>query len=118
MAFERHATSKIAEAADLRRVKTLGFRGEALGAIAAAAEVDIVTRAEGEPVGVAALLVDREVVRRSARAAPVGTTITVRELFTKVPARRSFLGSAASEGARSRPWSRTTPSPTRESPSA
>ena len=98
VAFERHATSKIAEAADLRRVKTLGFRGEALGAIAAAAEVDIVTRAEGEPVGVAALLVDREVVRRSARAAPVGTTITVRELFTKVPARRSFLGSAASEG--------------------
>ena len=98
VAFERHATSKIAATADLRRVTTLGFRGEALGAIAAAAEVEIVTRAEEEPVGVAALLVDREVVRRSARAAPVGTTITVRELFAKVPARRSFLGSAASEG--------------------
>ena len=98
VAFERHATSKIAGAGDLRRVETLGFRGEALGAIVAAAEVEIVTRAEGEPVGVAALLVDREVVRRSARAAPVGTTITVRELFAKVPARRNFLGSAASEG--------------------
>ncbi len=98
VAFERHATSKIAGASDLQRVETLGFRGEALGAIVAAAEVDIVTRAEGEPVGVAALLVDREVVRRSARAAPVGTTITVRELFAKVPARRNFLGSAASEG--------------------
>ncbi len=98
VAFERHATSKIAGAGDLRRVATLGFRGEALGAIAAAAEVEIVTRAEGEPVGVAVLLVDREAVRRSARAAPVGTTITVRELFAKVPARRSFLGSAASEG--------------------
>ena len=98
VAFERHATSKIAGAGDLRRVETLGFRGEALGAIAAAAEVDIVTRAEGEPVGVAALLVEREVVRRSARAAPVGTTITVRELFAKVPARRNFLGSASSEG--------------------
>ncbi len=98
VAFERHATSKIAGAGDLGRVETLGFRGEALGAIVAAAEVEIVTRAEGEPVGVAALLVDREVVRRSARAAPVGTTITVRELFAKVPARRNFLGSAASEG--------------------
>ena len=98
IAFERHATSKIAEAGDLRRVATLGFRGEALGAIAAAAEVEIVTRAEGEPVGVAALLSDRRVVRRAARAAPVGTAITVRELFAKVPARRGFLGSAASEG--------------------
>ena len=98
IAFERHATSKIAEAGDLRRVATLGFRGEALGAIAAAAEVEIVTRAAGEPVGVAALLADRAVVRRSARAAPVGTTITVRELFAKTPARRNFLGTAASEG--------------------
>ena len=98
VAFERHATSKIAGAGDLRRVETLGFRGEALGAIAAAAEVEIVTRGEAEPVGVAALLVDRQVVRRSARAAPVGTTISVRELFAKVPARRNFLGSAASEG--------------------
>ena len=98
LAFERHATSKIAEAADLRVVATLGFRGEALPAIAAAAELAIVSRGAGEPVAVAALLVEREVVRRSARAAPVGTTITVRELFAKVPARRSFLGSAASEG--------------------
>ena len=98
VAFERHATSKIAGAGDLSHVATLGFRGEALGAIAAAAEVDVVTRAEGEPVGVAALLVDRQVVRRSARAAPVGTTIAVRELFARVPARRNFLGSAASEG--------------------
>ena len=91
VAFERHATSKIAGSGDLRRVETLGFRGEALGAIAAAAEVEIVTRADTEPVGVAALLVDRQVVRRSARAAPVGTTIAVRELFAKVPARRTFL---------------------------
>ncbi len=98
VAFERHATSKIAGSGDLRRVETLGFRGEALGAIAAAAEVEIVTRANTEPVGVAALLVDRQVVRRGARAAPVGTTITVRELFAKVPARRNFLGSASSEG--------------------
>ena len=98
LAFERHATSKIAAAADLLVVATLGFRGEALPAIAAAAELEIVSRGEGEPVAVAALLVEREVVRRRARAAPVGTTITVRELFAKVPARRSFLGSAASEG--------------------
>ncbi len=98
IAFERHATSKIEGAGDLRRVATLGFRGEALGAIAAAAEVAIVTRATEEPVGVAALLVNREVAQRRARAAPVGTTITVRELFARVPARRNFLGTAASEG--------------------
>ncbi|MBH77903.1 MAG: DNA mismatch repair protein MutL [Dehalococcoidia bacterium] len=98
VAFERHATSKIAESGDLQQVATLGFRGEALGAIVAAAEVEIISRTEEETVGVLARLVDRQVVRRNAQAAPVGTTIIVRELFSKVPARRSFLGSAASEG--------------------
>ncbi len=98
LAFERHATSKIDDAADLSHVHTLGFRGEALPSIAAAADVEIVSRALGEPVGVQALFVAAQVVRRGARPAPPGTTLTVRELFARLPARRTFLGSAVAEG--------------------
>jgi len=98
LAFERHATSKIGSAEDLRRVATLGFRGEALPSIAAAADVEIVTRARGEPVGVHALLVEGRIVRRSARAASPGTTVSVRDLFARLPARRAFLSSPAAEG--------------------
>lgn len=98
LAFERHATSKIASAEDLRRVTTLGFRGEALPSIAAAADVEIVTRARGEPVAVQAFVVGGRVVRRAARAAPVGTSVTVRNLFARLPARRAFLGNPAAEG--------------------
>lgn len=97
LAFERHATSKIATVDDLHRVDTLGFRGEALPSIAAAADVEIITRARGEPVGVFLALVDGRPVRRLARPAPEGTTITVRDLFARVPARRKFLGSPAAE---------------------
>ncbi|MGI8927023.1 MAG: DNA mismatch repair endonuclease MutL [Tepidiformaceae bacterium] len=98
LAFERHATSKISALADLGNVRTLGFRGEALPSIAAAADVEVLSRAETEPVGVQAIFVDARVVRRSARPAPVGTTFSVRELFGRVPARRKFLASPAGEG--------------------
>ncbi len=98
LAFERHATSKIGALEDLGQVATLGFRGEALPSIAAAADVDILSRAKGEPVGVQALLVESRVVRRTARPAPVGTSFTLRELFGRLPARRKFLGPAGSEG--------------------
>ncbi len=97
LAFERHATSKIENAADLGHVHTLGFRGEALPSIAAAADVEVVSRSADEPVGVQAVLVGAEVVRRTAKPAPVGTGFTVRELFARLPARRKFLGSAAAE---------------------
>ncbi len=97
LAFERHATSKIVGMADLGHVHTLGFRGEALPSIAAAADVEIVSRAVGEPVGVQAVLVDARVVRRSARPSPEGTSFAVRELFGRLPARRKFLSSIASE---------------------
>lgn len=97
LAFERHATSKIASVDDLHHVHTLGFRGEALPSIAAAADVEILTRARSEPVGVFLALVDGRPVRRASRAAPEGTTITVTNLFARVPARRKFLGSPAAE---------------------
>jgi len=97
LAFERHATSKILDVADLGRVRTLGFRGEALPSIAAAADVEIISRAAAEPVGVQAVLVDARVVRRNARPGPVGTSFTVRELFSRLPARRKFLASSSGE---------------------
>ncbi|MEP7215499.1 MAG: DNA mismatch repair endonuclease MutL [Anaerolineaceae bacterium] len=97
IAFERHATSKINGLGDLGHVHTLGFRGEALPSIAAAADVEITSRAASEPVGVVAVFVDARVVRRSGRPAPVGTSFAVRDLFARLPARRKFLGSVASE---------------------
>lgn len=98
LAFERHATSKIAALDDLGHVHTLGFRGEALPSIAAASDLEIVSRVETEPVGVMAALVEGRVVRRIAKPAPRGTSISVRDLFLRVPARRKFLGAPGTEG--------------------
>ena len=97
LAFERHATSKLSRIEDLSSLRTLGFRGEALPSIAAASDVEIVTRSREEPVGVHAVLVDARVVKRAARAAPPGTSFAARELFGRVPARRKFLSSPAQE---------------------
>ncbi|MFQ5382097.1 MAG: DNA mismatch repair endonuclease MutL, partial [Dehalococcoidia bacterium] len=98
LAFERHATSKIATLDDLTRIRSLGFRGEALPSIAAAADVDLVTRHEDESVGVHLAVVDGAVARRQSRAAPQGTSIAVLDLFGRLPARRKFLGTSAGEG--------------------
>jgi DNA mismatch repair protein MutL len=97
LAFERHATSKISALGDLAHVHTLGFRGEALPSIAAAGDVELITRSVSEPVGVHLTLVDAQVARRSARAAPAGTVFAVRDLFARLPARRKFLSTPASE---------------------
>jgi len=98
LAFERHATSKIAALDDLGHVHTLGFRGEALPSIAAASDLELLSRVESEPVGVNAVLVAGQVVRRYAKPSPRGTSIAVRDLFLRVPARRKFLGAPGSEG--------------------
>lgn len=97
LAFERHATSKIAALDELALVRTLGFRGEALPSIAAAGDVELLTRSADEPVGVHATLVDARVVRRNARPAPQGTSFAVRDLFARIPARRKFLAAPAAE---------------------
>jgi DNA mismatch repair protein MutL len=97
VAFERHATSKISAVDDLVHVHTLGFRGEALPSIAAAADLEITTRAVGEPIGSHAVLVDARVVRRVGRPGPCGTSLAVRDLFARLPARRKFIGSQAGE---------------------
>jgi len=97
LAFERHATNKIARFEDLKSILSLGFRGEALPSIAAVAQVDIVTCAEGEPAGSYLALQEGKIVNRGSQGRPRGTTVTVRYLFRRVPARLKFLKSPATE---------------------
>ncbi|MEE9239841.1 MAG: DNA mismatch repair endonuclease MutL [bacterium] len=100
LAFERHATSKIATEADLRRVETLGFRGEALPSIAAVGKVVLTTRLRGEPLGTEVRIQGGQLTRAIEMGAPEGTEIDVRSLFYNVPARRKFLKTKATELAR------------------
>ena len=100
LAFARHATSKISQADDLSNIKTLGFRGEALNAIAAVAVVTMVTKTPDDPLAASLRLENGIVVQRSQRGAPDGTVISVENLFASVPARLKFLKSPASEAGR------------------
>src|ERR687890_2046889 len=97
LAFERHATSKITSAEDLEHVSTLGFRGEALASIASVARVELLTQREGETEGTRVLIEGGKLRDVAPAARPVGTTISVRDLFFNVPARRKFLRSEATE---------------------
>ena len=95
VAFARHATSKLADE-ELLRIETLGFRGEALPAIAAVGEVEMSSRPPGAEAA-AWVRLSEGVVERGERGAPAGTTVTVRGLFERQPARRKFLRSPSSE---------------------
>jgi DNA mismatch repair protein MutL len=96
LAFDRHATSKIAAIEDLEKVATLGFRGEALATIAAVAKVELTTAtAPGE--GTRVLIEGGRVLAAEPAARPKGTTIDVAALFFNVPARRKFLKSRDTE---------------------
>ena len=97
LAFERHATSKISTADDLHNISTLGFRGEALASIASVARVELVTQREGEGEGTRVAIEGGRMRDVKPAARPRGTTITVRDLFFNVPARRKFLRSEATE---------------------
>ena len=100
LAFLRYTTSKIGNLADLESITSLGFRGEALPSIAAVAEVDIVASAVGETVGTHLNLKDGVVTDRGSQGRSQGTTIAVRNLFRKVPARLKFLKSPTTENSR------------------
>jgi len=91
MAFERHATSKIRETEDLFSIKTMGFRGEAMASIASIAEVEMKTRPEATELANYLLIKSSEVIEQSYCQAEKGTTISVKNLFFNVPARRKFL---------------------------
>jgi DNA mismatch repair protein MutL len=96
-ALQRHATSKIATDADLVRITTLGFRGEALPSIASVSRMDILTRAFEEDTGTHIVIEGGEVKTIEEVGAPIGTTVTVRDLFYNVPARLKFLKTVPTE---------------------
>lgn len=98
LAFLRHSTSKIRSMEDLIRVKSLGFRGEALASISAVAQVELITRPRGALTGVRYLIEGSKEKAYEEIGAPEGTTFLVRNLFFNTPVRRKFLKSAQTEG--------------------
>ena len=99
LALERHATSKIAEAADLDRLATFGFRGEALPSIASVSRFELQTRTAGDEAGTEIVVNGGKFVHVRDCGRPVGTRVVVSQLFNSVPARRKFLKSDATESA-------------------
>lgn len=97
MSFERHATSKIREAADLFSIRTMGFRGEALASIGAVAQIEMKTRLHKEELGVRIKVEGSKVVEQEPCSCSPGTSFAVKNLFYNVPARRQFLKSDAAE---------------------
>lgn len=97
LAFRRHATSKISSEKDLDAISSLGFRGEALASICAVARVDMITKTAGAHAGRHVVCEGSEILENSATGCPDGTTITVRDLFYNLPARKKFLGSDGAE---------------------
>jgi DNA mismatch repair protein MutL len=97
LAFERHATSKIKDTDDLLSISTLGFRGEALPSIASVARLHLETRAEEEAAGTLLESNGGKIIRVEEAGLPLGTSITVRDLFFNTPARKKFLRSESTE---------------------
>lgn len=97
LAFERHATSKISEAADLFALHTMGFRGEALASIASVAQVELRTRMEDDELGTSILIEGGKVREQTTITCPTGANFAVRNLFFNIPARRKFLKSNQTE---------------------
>ena len=97
MSFERHATSKIREANDLYAIRTMGFRGEALASIAAVADVELRTCAQGMELGTYIHILGSVFQKQETNHCPEGSNFSVKNLFFNIPARRKFLKSNSSE---------------------
>ena len=117
-AFLRHATSKISSEYDLEAIGTLGFRGEALAAVAAVSRVDLLTRPAQADMGFSLELEGGVVVSREEAGCPQGTTMVVRDLFYNTPARLKFMKRTRRRGPQSLPRYSGRPSPIRRSASA
>lgn len=97
LALQRHATSKLQMAADLERIGTLGFRGEALAAISAVSKTTLITRQRDEETGVELKLEGSRLIHQRAIGSPPGTNIAVEHLFWNTPARLKFLRTDTTE---------------------
>jgi DNA mismatch repair protein MutL len=97
LAFERHATSKLRTSDDLLSIATLGFRGEALPSIASVSRLTLETRDAEEQAGTLLEIAGGNIIRVEDAGLPVGTTITIRDLFFNTPARRKFLRTEQTE---------------------
>src|SRR5580692_2122151 len=97
LAFERHATSKIRNADDLLTIATLGFRGEALPSIASVSRLRLETRAPEDAAGTVVEIAGGKILTIEEAGLPLGTCITVRDLFYNIPARRKFLKAESTE---------------------
>lgn len=97
MSIERHATSKIQTAEDLFHIQSYGFRGEALASIVSVSRVEMVSRTQQQQIGSRLILEGAQVISQEPVQCPVGTSITVKNLFFNVPARRQFLKSNSIE---------------------
>ena len=99
-AFLRHATSKLSCAEDLAAIVTMGFRGEALAAIASVSRIDLMTKTAGAVSGTSIMLEAGKITEESEAGCPEGTTIIVRDLFFNTPARMKFMKSDTVEGSK------------------
>jgi len=99
-AFKRHATSKLRSAEDLAAIGTMGFRGEALAAIASVSRIDLLTKTAGSLTGTSLHLEAGEILEEGEAGCPDGTTIIIRDLFYNTPARMKFMKSDTVEGGR------------------
>ena len=97
VAFLRHATSKIKGERDLESIHTLGFRGEALAAIASVSRVDLFTKTRSAPLGLHLALTGGEIIEQEETGCPDGTTIVIKDLFFNTPARMKFLKKDSTE---------------------
>lgn len=97
LAFERHATSKLSTATDLLKIRSMGFRGEALASIASVAQIELLSKRPEDELGTKVLIAGSKIENQEAVLCASGSRFSVRNLFYNIPARRKFLGNNAKE---------------------